>query len=615
MCVMMRYPCCTLTTNKTVIFRLFNYVFHGRLPHVYPSASQKCTYHRPVLRCMCSDLQSSKPHYITTPIFYVNASPHIGHVYSAVTADCLHRYKLLKGFDSRLATGTDEHGLKIQQAAFIAGKDPLSFCTEVSESFKDVFQRCGILYTDYIRTTEQRHRQAVEQFWTVLHSNGFIYKGTYEGWYSTPDESFLTPTQVTDSTDSMGREIKISTESGHKVEWMEEYNYMFRLSEFRNELLQWFRLNPKVIQPVKFHHLVLQWLEDDLPDLSVSRQKSRLQWGISVPGDPEQTIYVWLDALVNYLTVVGYPQNHSQWWTAAHHIVGKDILKFHAIYWPAFLLAAGLPLPQKIYVHSHWTVEGKKMSKSLGNVVDPREAMKKFTVDGLRYFLLRQGVPDSDCDYYDDKVIKMCNSELADALGGLLNRCTALSLNPKQIYPQFCNICFPKESSERLKGIAVSDDYRMLEAVSALPGLVEQHFENLQVYKALEAITACVRQTNGFIQRHAPWKLDQNDSKDKQWLDTILHVCLECLRVYGILLQPVVPDIADKILSRLGVEVKERNWDSLRFLVKYEGRECLLEGRAMGPDMGILFSRLERNQVIPRKATRQKSKPCLNLKE
>lgn len=389
---------------------------------------------------------------------------------------------------------------------------------------------------------------------------------------------------------------------------MKEENYMFRLSEFHSELLQWFRLNPKVIQPVKFHHLVLQWLEDDLPDLSVSRQKSRLQWGISVPGDAEQTIYVWLDALVNYLTVVGYPQNHAQWWTAVRHVVGKDILKFHAIYWPAFLLAAGLPLPQKIYVHSHWTVEGKKMSKSLGNVVDPREAMKKFTVDGLRYFLLRQGVPDSDCDYYDDKVIKMCNSELADALGGLLNRCTALSLNPQQVYPKFCNICFPTESSG-IKGKAVSDDYRMLEAVSALPGLVEKHFENLQVYKALEAITACVRQTNGFIQRHAPWKLDQNDSKDKQWLDTILHISLECLKVYGVLLQPVVPDLADKILSRLGVKTEERNWDSLSFLVKYKGRDCALEGRALGPDLGILFSRLERNQVIPRKATRQKLKP------
>lgn len=386
---------------------------------------------------------------------------------------------------------------------------------------------------------------------------------------------------------------------------MEEDNYMFRLSDFRTELLHWLRSNPKVIQPVKFHGLVLQWLEDDIPDLSVSRQKSRLQWGIPVPGDPEQTIYVWLDALVNYLTVVGYPQNHSQWWTAVHHVVGKDILKFHAIYWPAFLMAAGLPLPQVIYVHSHWTVEGKKMSKSLGNVINPLDAIEKFSVDGMRYFLLRQGVPDSDCDYYDDKVVKMCNSELADTLGGLLNRCTAPSINPTQVYPRFSNTCFPKEE---LTGRAVSDDYRMMEAVSALPVLVEQHFENLHIYKALEAISACVRLTNGFVQRHAPWKLDRNDPGERRWLDTVLHVSLECLRVYGILLQPVVPGLAHNILSRLGVTPEERSWDSLNFLMRYEGRDCGLEGRALGPDLGVLFSRLERRTVTrktPKMATTQ----------
>lgn len=385
---------------------------------------------------------------------------------------------------------------------------------------------------------------------------------------------------------------------------MKEDNYMFRLSDFRTEVLRWLRSNPKVIRPVKFHDLVLQWLEDDdIPDLSVSRQKSRLRWGIPVPGDPEQTIYVWLDALVNYLTVVGYPQNHAQWWTAVHHVVGKDILKFHAIYWPAFLMAAGLPLPRMIYVHSHWTVEGKKMSKSLGNVINPLDAIEKFSADGLRYFLLRQGVPDSDCDYYDDKVVKVCNSELADALGGLLNRCTAPSLNPAQLYPRFSNTCFPKEEN---CGKAVSDDYRMMEAVSALPVVVERHFENLHVYKALEAISACVRLTNGFVQRHAPWKLDRKE--DQQWLDTILHVSLECLRMYGILLQPVVPGLADKILSRLGVAPEERSWDSLNFLRRYEGGDCVLEGRALGPDLGVLFGRLERSPVkrkTPKMATTQ----------
>ncbi|KAI4897317.1 hypothetical protein NFI96_034021 [Prochilodus magdalenae] len=542
-------------------------------------------------------LCQAPPYYVTTPIFYVNAAPHIGHVHSAVIADCLYRYRTLQGFSCRFATGTDEHGLKIQQAAGAAGKDPLSFCTEVSSRFKEVFRSCGVSYTDYIRTTEDRHRRAVEHFWTVLLNNGFIYKGSYEGWYSTPDESFLTPTQVSDGTDSLGREIKVSTESGHKVEWMKEDNYLFRLSDFRTELQQWLKANPKAVQPEKFHHIVLQWLENDLPDLSVSRQRSRLQWGIPVPGDPKQTIYVWLDALVNYLTVADYPEKHTQWWSGVHHVVGKDILKFHAIYWPAFLLAAGLPLPRAIYVHSHWTVQGKKMSKSLGNVVDPFERAQRFTADGLRYFLLRQGVPDTDCDYDDDKVVKLCNSELADSLGGLLNRCTAPSLNPEQVYPQFCNTSFPRDSG-KLSGRAVSEDHKMVKAVSELPALVKENFENLHMYKALEAISGCVRLTNGFIQRHAPWKLNCSETRDRLWHDTILHVSMECLRVYGILLQPVVPGLADKILSRLGVRPGERRWDhALDFLSKYEGRDSAYEGRALGPDTGVLFSRIERNNT------------------
>lgn len=545
-----------------------------------------------------------KSFYITTPIFYVNASPHLGHLYSAVIADCLHRWKLLQGFGSRFATGTDEHGLKIQQAAEAAGKDPLSFCTEVSERFKNLFSSCSISFTDYIRTTEQRHRRAVEHFWSVLWNKGLIYKGSYEGWYSTQDESFLTPSQVGDVLDPSGKEVKVSLESGHKVEWMKEENYMFRLSSFRSRLLDWLVKNPGAIQPGRFQQDVLQWLQEDLPDLSVSRQRSRLQWGIPVPGDPEQTIYVWLDALVNYLTVVDYPESHEQWWLAAHHVIGKDILKFHAIYWPAFLLGAGLPLPRVIHVHSHWTVGGRKMSKSLGNVVDPLQHSQMFTNDGMRYFLLRQGVPDTDCDYSDDKVIKLLNAELADSLGGLLNRCTAPALNPAQVYPAFCHQAFPREQ----RGRAVAEDHRMVAAVRSLPTVVERHYESMQVYKALEAISACVRQTNGFLQRHTPWKLDRRDAKDRRWLDTILHVSLECLRIYGTLLQPVVPDISNRLLTRIGVKPHERSWKDLDFLQRYLGRDCPFEGRLLGSDSGLLFSRLESQSGDKQKPKKSKTK-------
>uniref|UniRef100_A0A665VMQ7 Methionine--tRNA ligase, mitochondrial n=1 Tax=Echeneis naucrates TaxID=173247 RepID=A0A665VMQ7_ECHNA len=547
--------------------------------------------------------KNERKYYITTPIFYVNASPHLGHLYSAVIADCLHRYKLLQGFNSKFSTGTDEHGLKIQQAAEAAGKDPLAFCTDVSGRFKHLFNSCSVSYTDYIRTTERRHCRAVEHFWSVLWNKGLIYKGCYEGWYSTQDESFLTPSQVGDAVDSLGKEIKISLESGHKVEWMKEENYMFRLSAFRSQLLDWLKGNPLAVQPEHFYQAVLQWLQNDLPDLSVSRQRTRLQWGISVPNDPEQTIYVWLDALVNYLTVAGYPDNHDQWWSAAHHIVGKDILKFHAIYWPAFLLGAGLPLPQTIFVHSHWTAEGKKMSKSLGNVVDPLQRSQIFTTDGMRYFLLRQGVPDSDCDYTDHKVIKLLNAELADSLGGLLNRCTAPALNPAQIYPSFCPQAFPREQGGR----AVIEDYHMLDAVKNLPVVVEQHFESMHVYKALEAITACVRQTNGFVQRHTPWKLDKRNSADQRWLDTIIHVSFECLRIYGTLLQPIVPELSNKLLSRLGVPLSNRSWASLNFLPRYQGSDCPFEGNTLGPDSGVLFCRLENPNEDKEKTKKVKS--------
>ncbi|KAM9832877.1 methionine--tRNA ligase, mitochondrial [Syngnathus typhle] len=542
-----------------------------------------------VSRSSSAVCKEERSYYITTPIFYVNASPHVGHLYSVILADCMHRYKLLRGFKSKFATGTDEHGLKIQQAADAAGQDPMAFCTGVSHKFRRLFNRCDVTFTDYIRTTEERHRRAVEHFWCTLRDKGLIYKGSYEGWYSTPDESFLTQTQVADAVDGTGQAIKVSLESGHKVEWLKEENYMFRLSAFRTQLLEWLQKTPGAIQPERFLQDVIKWLQDDLPDLSVSRQRSRLQWGIPVPGDPEHSIYVWLDALVNYLTVAGYPNDHDHWWSVAHHIVGKDILKFHAIYWPSFLLGAGLAPPRSIHVHSHWTVNGTKMSKSLGNVVDPFERSLAFTTDGLRYFLLRQGVPDSDCDYTDHKVTKLLNAELADSLGGLLNRCTAPALNPTQTYPPFCPFSFPNERDGR----AVPEDYHMLDAVQKLPTVVERHYESLHIYKGLEAIASCVRQTNGFVQRHTPWKLNRMDAGDRRWLDTIVHVSLECLRIYGTLLQPVVPRVADKLLSRLGVRANERNLNDLDFLPSYRGKACPFPGRMLGPDTGVLFNRLE----------------------
>ncbi|NXY89586.1 SYMM protein, partial [Alcedo cyanopectus] len=535
---------------------------------------------------------------LSTPIFYANGPPHIGHLYSALLADALHRYRALRGAGpGRLSTGTDEHGLKIQQAAAAAGTSPPELCERVSGLFRQALTQAAVSFTDFTRTSEPRHRRAVQRFWAALRDAGALYKGSYEGWYCTAEESFLPESQLAESTDSRGRPCKVSLETGHQVHWTKEENYMFRLSAFREPLRRWLRDNPRAVTPPPFHQRALRWLDQELPDLSVSRERSRLPWGIPVPGDPTQTIYVWVDALVNYLSVVGYPEGHGEWWPRAHHVVGKDILKFHAVYWPALLLAAGLPPPERVLVHSHWTVRGQKMSKSLGNVVEPSACLRRYTRDGLRYFLLRQGVPERDCDYYEEKAVKLLNSELADALGGLLNRSTAPGINPSNTYPRFSRSCFPKLPERGAAGAAgrvSAEDYALVAAVASLPLQVAACFEAFQIYKALEGIALCVRQTNGFFQRHAPWKLDRGDPAERPWLDTVLHVTLECLRVYGTLLQPVVPHAADRLLSRLAVAPEERSISGLTFLPSYEGRPCPFEGRQLGPDTGLLFPRLEK---------------------
>ncbi|ELW62731.1 methionine--tRNA ligase, mitochondrial [Tupaia chinensis] len=555
------------------------------------------------------DLAGDGRAYFTTPIFYVNAAPHIGHLYSALLADALCRHRRLlvpPAAATRFSPGTDEHGLKIQQAAATAGLTPTELCDRVSAQFQQLFQKAGISSTDFIRTTEARHRLAVQHFWGVLKAQGLLYKGLYEGWYCASDECFLPETKVAWQPGPSGDSCPVSLESGHPVSWTKEENYIFRLSEFRKPLQRWLWGNPQAITPEPFQHAVLQWLEEDLPDLSVSRRSSHLHWGIPVPGDDSQTIYVWLDALVNYLTVIGYPNSEfKSWWPATSHIIGKDILKFHAIYWPALLLGAGMSPPHRIYVHSHWTVSGQKMSKSLGNVVDPRTCLDRYTVDGFRYFLLRQGVPNWDCDYYDEKVVKLLDSELADALGGLLNRCTANKINPSGTYPAFCTTCFPSEPG--LVGPSVraqTEDYALVSAVTTLPKQVADHYDNFQIYKALEAVSTCVRQTNGFVQRHAPWKLNWESPVDAPWLGTVLHVALECLRVFGTLLQPVTPNLADKLLSRLGVSARERSIGELHFLPRFYGHPCPFEGRRLGPETGLLFPRLDQSKTWLVKAHR-----------
>eukprot|EP01119_Soliformovum_irregulare_P018736 TRINITY_DN5799_c0_g2_i1.p1 TRINITY_DN5799_c0_g2~~TRINITY_DN5799_c0_g2_i1.p1 ORF type:complete len:391 (-),score=71.39 TRINITY_DN5799_c0_g2_i1:920-2092(-) len=329
-------------------------------------------------------LSSDQPsvNLITTPIFYVNSSPHIGHLYSALIADCLARWNRIKGNDVLLTTGTDEHGMKIQQAAEKAGISPQEFCDNYSAEFQNLFQKANISNDDFIRTTAPRHEKAVSEMWRRLRDKDLIYLGKYEGWYSVPDEAFLTEDQVTTIDDTVnGGFTKISIESGHRVDWVVEHNYRFKLEEFQQKLLHHYKTHPDTIVPNSKYNEVIALLSKGLPDLSISRIGSRVRWGLKVPDDPTQSVYVWLDALTNYLTVTGFPdEGFEKKWPAQYHVIGKDILKFHAIYWPAFLMGVGLPLPRKIVTHGHWTVNRVKMSKSLGNVISPETLFQEYGI-------------------------------------------------------------------------------------------------------------------------------------------------------------------------------------------------------------------------------------------
>ncbi|KAJ3404282.1 methionyl-tRNA synthetase, partial [Chytridiales sp. JEL 0842] len=390
-----------------------------------------------------STASSHKPLLITSPIFYVNASPHIGHLFTATIADVLRRWYEFKGLKTQYSIGTDEHGLKIQEAARLEKREPKEFCDEISARFKTLFDEADISYTDYIRTTDPRHYEAISALWTRLVEKGYIYKGKHEGWYSVSDETFYPATQVKTVTDAKGNQKAVSIETGKVVEWTTEENYKFRLGMVRERLVEWLQENPDVIIPQAQYKNVLTALttnaSETLTDLSVSRPKARLQWGIPVPGDPEHVIYVWLDALTNYLTVSGYPWKtdadfRQSSWPAQWHVVGKDIIKFHAIYWPAFLLAADLPLPRRILSHAHWLSGKTKMSKSLGNVTDPHLLISKFGVDPVRYFLVRDGGIEHDADFSMEGVHKRYK-ELGNQLGNLVMRCSSEKINRDLLVP------------------------------------------------------------------------------------------------------------------------------------------------------------------------------------
>ncbi|XP_065226667.1 methionine--tRNA ligase, mitochondrial-like [Planococcus citri] len=497
--------------------------------------------------------------FVTTPIFYVNAAPHIGHLYSAVIADAYHRFEALRNPDKTaiFSTGTDEHGIKVQQAA--GSKDPISikkYCDTISTKYKELFDSSGVNYTHYIRTTDSDHKTAVQTFWKELQSKGFIYKDHYSGWYCVPDEMFLTENQLVTKVEN-GREIKLSEVSGHPVEWNEEENYMFKLSKVKSDVLYWLKDETKVT-PSKFHKQLLVWLNEDHGsfDISISRPVSRIPWGIPVPDDDSQTVYVWLDALVNYLTVAGYPNCRT--WPPTVQVVGKDILKFHGIYWPAFLIAAGLEPPRKLFVHSHWMVNDEKMSKSKNNVVNPFEKISQFTASGFRYFLLKEGVPHSDGNYSEPQVINMLNADLANTLGNLLNRCTSKSVNLQQVYPSF--------DQDQFGEVLGNHPYRLKclsDSVYKLQKAISQPYQELHFYKGIYEVLNVLYLANAFFEQCKPWEMKKIPEQAAN-LSMVLHITMEVLRICGIALLPIVPEISHQLFRKLNISPSRTGWKNMK---------------------------------------------------
>lgn len=481
---------------------------------------------------------SSSNFFITTPIFYVNASPHLGHLYTSLVADAAQRFQFLcSKKPSFLCTGTDEHGSKVQKAA---GKtDPQLYCDQISGQYVEMLQMYGVNYSTFLRTTSAEHKQAVHSFWTRLEERNFIYEGEYSGWYCEADEAFVPESKIEKKPDGS----RVSAESGRPVELTCEKNYLFKMSSVEADLLHWLK-DEKVIQPNKFHSLVQLWIREGFNDVSITRPSSRVPWAIPVPGKPEHSIYVWMDALINYLTAAGFP-GQLQRWPVDVHVIGKDILRFHAILWPSLLIAAGLEPPRQIQCHSHWRVDGEKMSKSLGNVVDPRaEIGQKLTTEGLRYFLLREGTNHSDANYSETKAINILNAELAGKLGNLLNRCAGKSLNPRQVWPKF----------NKIDGCSV-----LVDALKGLPDKAKSHYMDYNFYKVVDEVILVLQEANKFFEDQKPWTL-QRDSDE---MHSVLSITMETLRIIAIVLQPVIPKMSSLLLDKLIVPQEERFWKNL----------------------------------------------------
>ncbi len=485
------------------------------------------------------------PFYVTTPIYYVNDKPHIGHAYTTIACDVMARFKRLDGYDVKFLTGTDEHGQKVQKSADAAGVSPQELADRNSRNFKDLAQLLKISNDDFIRTTEKRQHRAVQALWERMLAAGDIYLGSYSGWYSVRDEAYYGADELRDGPNG----TKLAP-TGAPVEWVEEPSYFFRLSAFQDRLLKLYEERPDFIMPSGKRSEVVSFVKGGLRDLSISR--TTFDWGIRVPGDESHVMYVWLDALTNYITALGYPVTeegspYARYWPHALHIVGKDILRFHTVYWPAFLLSAGLEPPRRVFAHGWWTVEGEKMSKSLGKVVAPEDLLEAYGLDQTRYFLMREIPFGNDGDFSRKAMIQRINGELANDYGNLVQR--VLSMIQK-----YCDGALPKPAE------FLEADRKLLGAAQSLLATVRAELDAQAFHKALDAIWSVIGDGNRYVDEQAPWSLRKTDTVR---LGTVLHTLAETIRHVAILTQPFMPDASARILDQLAVSPFARDFKAL----------------------------------------------------
>ncbi len=503
-------------------------------------------------------------YYVTTPIYYVNGEPHIGHAYTTIACDVLARFKRLDGFRVKFLTGTDEHGQKVAKSAAERGIDPIVFCDEVSDLFRSLAKAVGATNDDFIRTTEQRHIESCQELWRRLEQNGHIYLDKYAGWYSVRDEAFFDESELTDGPD--GNRL---APSGAPVEWVEEESYFFKLSAWQDKLLKLYDSNPDFIGPKSRFNEVRSFVAGGLRDLSISR--TTFSWGIPVPGNDRHIMYVWIDALTNYITGLGFPKETEElgtFWPESLHVIGKEIIRFHCVYWPAFLMGAGLPVPKRIFAHGWWTAEGQKMSKSLGNVINPYEMIERYGLDQLRYFLLREVPFGNDGDFSESAIAGRINSELANEFGNLAQRFLSfIAKNLGGVLPE--------------PGALNEDDNALLDACHRLLDQCRDAINQQSFNIALDAVWSVVRAANVYVDKQAPWALRKTDPAR---MGTVLYVLAEATRHLAILMQPYVPSAAEKLLDQLAVPADQRTFAFL-------GETHALKGGTLLPAPQGIFPR------------------------